>query len=172
MTPVLDVLFEPDDDPVRELRSALPALPAVCGATDLKGHAAAALREMLAVPVGTLALLAWATHADVQAAREATARQPGRRQVVALAEHTLRAEHHPVVELEVGTGAAARRLLTLTLEVTVEVGAVHLVVLSGRIGRVLPLAASSAAARLTAGPICLAHGTLDVVDLRIPAQLP
>jgi hypothetical protein len=105
----------------------------------------------------------------VRAACDATARQPGSRRVVGLLEHTVHSEQHPVVDLDLGAGGAARRLLTLTLDVAVEVTAVQLVVTYGQVAEVIP-ATASGSARLLAGSTCLARGSLDTLDLHLPRQ--
>jgi hypothetical protein len=169
MTSVLALLFGPDGDARQALRAHLPPLPPIPGVDDLPARVAAALQELLAVPVGHLALGAWATHRRVREAREQTARQPGSRQVVALAEHTVHSEEHPVIDLDVGVGGASQRLLALTLDVAVEVSAVSLVISHGQIAEVLP-AAASGAARLMAGSTCLARGSLTTLDLRTPGD--
>lgn len=166
MTPVLQLLFG-GDGARSALRSLLPPLPPVPGVDDLPDQVTDALVGLLAVPVGNVALGAWARHRQVQAACEATARRPGSRRVVRLLEHTVHSEEHPVVDLDLGAGAASQRLLTLTLDVVLEVGAVHLVVSDGRVAEVVPMSVSGSA-RLLAGSTCLARGSLDTLDLSLP----
>jgi hypothetical protein len=164
---VLRLLFGPVDDGGRVLWAHLPPLPPVPGVENLPAQVAGALHDLLDIPVGNLALGAWVAHRRVEEACRETAGQPGTRQVVALAEHTLYSEQHPVVDLDVGSGAATRRLLTLTLVVKIDVSAVRIVVAEGRVSEVVP-AGASASASLQAGSTVIARCAPQPVELRLP----
>jgi hypothetical protein len=167
VTSLRELLFAGAEAPQRSLRVPLQGLldrvPDVAGVGDLPGQATAAILALLAMPLGNVALTAWAAHARVRAACEQTAREPGSRQLVRLLDHTIRSEQHPTVDLDVG--GATRQLLVLTLQVEIVVSVADLVVEGGRVSGVMT-GATSASAALLAGEVLLARGALQGVDLR------
>jgi hypothetical protein len=171
MTSLTSLLFGTRDaKPVLQQRLGplLLELPLASLAMDMRTEIATALDDLLDMPVGQLALDGWAKRQRVHAACERTRRQPRRREVVPLAEHTLTVTQHPTIELTVG--GTTHRLLTLALEVQIEVTAVTLVIQHGRVAEVRH-GAASAEATLSAGKVRLAHGVLDGIELR-PIRRP
>ena len=125
---------------------------------------AAAIADLLTMPVGNLALVAWQRQHAVRAACETTRAQPGSRRVLRLLEHTVRSEQHPSIDVEAGPLHAP--LLSLTLRVEMSITAVQLVIEEGGIVGVYP-GPASASATLSAGDVVLARRQVTAIDLSV-----
>jgi len=164
-TSLISLLFGTDDAKAalpRRLGPLLVDLPAGSVAADLATEIATAVTDLLDMPLGRLALEAWAKHRRVRWACEQTRKQPRRREVVRLAAHKVTVTQHPSVELALA--GTTRRLLTLDLVIEVTVTVATLIVEYGRIAEVRP-GSATAEATLSAGDVRLAHGALERIEL-------
>lgn len=141
----------------------LAAAGLVAASTDV----AAALVRLLDMPIGNLAIRAWSRHRDVDRARAETRATPGEREVVQLAAHTITSEQSPTVD--VSAGGVHTTLLTLDLEVEIEVGLVAVVIENGEIVETTP-GPTRASAKLSASDVVLAERELTLVDLGTPTE--
>jgi hypothetical protein len=118
------------------------------------GQVAAALRSLLDVPVGNLALAGWLGIDEVRRARDRT-RTSGSRETITLFEHKIASEQHP--RLEVMLAGATRTLLTLDLNVEILIDGVELAIQGGEIVRSTPGQGRAAAELLAAGFVLARH---------------
>jgi hypothetical protein len=152
-TTVRDVLFETAD----EGKASLAAL--IEGQND--GAAAAARKTMpskeiaellwdsLDLPLGGLVFGAWERHELVEQARQRTKANAATTERVRLAGHTVRSEHEPRFEIEVG--GVSLPVLELQLAASLVLDAAVISVSGGRLNGVSPGACSAQASLSCAG---------------------
>lgn len=174
MTTLGDLLYGPGDreDRATSLASAIEggglALTAAGFAAD-RGDVASALARLLDVPVGNIAIKGWAKHRDVEKARAETRATPGEREVVQLASHTITSKQKPTVDISVA--GVHHTVLTLDLEVRMEIGLASLAIEEGEIVDTMP-GPTVASAKLSASGVVLAEHDLTIVDLGQPKTVP
>lgn len=130
------------------LTSEVARLVRLSGAVVPSTEATGVLVELLEMPLGDLALRAWRAERDVRQACERTAVAPGGREVVHHFQHRVRSVQEPVVEISVN--GVRQRVLTLELEVLLEVSGADVLVEAGQVRDVRP-GAVSGRARLSGG---------------------
>jgi flagellar motor switch/type III secretory pathway protein FliN len=181
MTSVSDLLFPTSDD-----ESRIQQITVAIGDTRLPLHGllvgplamplvevASAMHRLLKMPIGNLAIRGWAKHREIQKAIEVTKANPWERRVVTLAEHSIKSKQSPTVEVTPSgapAGAPSATLLTLDLEVEIEVASVELTISGGEIIDAATKG-SVAKAKLSASGVTLAERELQPADLR-PAPPP
>lgn len=174
MTTLGDLLYGPGDreDRAANLAGAIErggmALTAAGLQAD-RGDVASALARLLDVPIGNIAIKGWAKHRDVEKARAETRATPGDRQVVQLASHTITSTQKPTVDISVA--GVQHTVLTLDLEVRIEVGLASLAIEGGEIVDTMP-GPTVASAKLSASGVVLAEHDLTVADLGQPTTVP
>lgn len=121
-----------------------------------------AVLELFDLPLSALAAQAWGEFGRVQAARRATAQNPGSRQVIRLLEHTVTSTQSPTVEATAGSVSVT--VLTLDLVVELTVSGVDLVVERGAIVR-FTAGSAVAGATLSVAGTTIAERRFEPVDL-------
>ena len=176
MTSISDLLFPAADDDARAQRISL-----ALGDTRLPIHGllvgplamplvevASAVHRLLKMPVGNVAIRGWAKHREVNKAIDITKANPWERRVVTLAAHSIKSKQSPTVEATVG--GVSTTVLTVDLEVEIEVASVDLVIANGEIIEA-PTRGSVAKAKLSASGVTLAEREFQPADLE-PAPPP
>lgn len=170
---VSELLFESRVDALVRLSGRLGTLVLPAAAAGIPaGDLAAAVYDLLDIPLGDLVLRAWEKHRLVERACAETRHRPGVVQQVRLARHTLESVHRPRIECE----AAGRTvpLLTLELALVFKIDAVVFRIADGEIAAVTP-GTATAEASLKAGGVVLVDQHLAEVSLpaweRVPRQL-
>ena len=116
------------------------------------------------MPVGNIAAKGWVKHRKVQRAIEVTAASPSEKQVVRIAEHSIKSKQSPTVEAT--AGGLTKTLLKLDLEVELEIASVELVIIGGEI-QDAKNGGSLAKAKLSASGLTLAEQELKPADLSL-----
>ncbi len=167
---VSEMLFESRLDALAQLSGRLEALAlpaAVAGVA--AGDLAAAVYDLLDIPVGDLVLHAWEKHRLVEQACRETSGRPGVVQQVRVARHTLKSVHRPKIECETAGGSVP--VLTLELALVFKIDAVVFRITGGEIVAVTP-AAALAEASLKAGGVVLVDQHLAEVALPAWERVP
>ncbi|MEL6985291.1 MAG: hypothetical protein AAFO29_22855 [Actinomycetota bacterium] len=170
MTTLGDLLYGPGDreDRATRLADAIEGGGLALSAAGLqadRGEVAASLARLLDMPIGNIAIRGWAKHRDVEKARAETRATPGEREVVQLASHTITSKQKPTVDISVA--GVHHTILTLDLEVRIEVGLASLAIEEGEIVDTMP-GPTVAGAKLSASGVVLAEHDLTMADLGQP----
>jgi hypothetical protein len=139
------------------------SLPPFSGRVSVTGRdIAEAVAETLDTPVGDLALEAWSQYSAVADARRRTAGRPNAREVVRLLPHDLTSSQD--IDVEIDLDGTRQTVLTMTVRVAVEVNAVSVVVVAGRVANVAS-GEGSVLATLSIGHVEIARGSLNDTNL-------
>jgi hypothetical protein len=132
----------------------------------LAGDLGKAVAQLLDIDVGGLIAGGWRTHRAMQDAARITAQSPDESRTVVLARHTITSVHEPSVEVLVDERVAC--VVTLKLEVTLDIDSVTAVVERGRL-TAFRCGRSRLSANLTWRDKVLAK---DDVDIDVAVVLP
>jgi hypothetical protein len=162
MTTVSEMLFDKPSDGVAAVTHELETANVLAGDLVPAGEAAAAILELLDIPVERLIASAWEKFVAVEKACAETRAQPGSRQQVRAGHRTIQSTQHPRLEAEIDNTSVP--LLTLELIVSLSVDAIVVTVAAGRIVTVA-LGDANGEVTLNCGDVTLAKRAVNHVVL-------
>lgn len=108
-----------EDELTARVRSAATSVVPHGAMTLIRRQVVDAALEVLEIPFSDVLTAAWSRYSELMEAAELTRADPGRREDVVLAEHTVTSEHHPHVDVLVDDTLVARIHLQVDLKCTI-----------------------------------------------------